>query len=669
VGRGSNDSRVFLVGAGISRDAPSVLDSAPQIASRLARELTGSDELAPYRPAVAEAADSLRLELLLDLLAMTIGPRVAERVFAPMVDALPNFNHLALAYLGAPIITTNQDVQLEKGARLVRKRLRVRHVHGDCRHPRRIVARLSQYVHGLHPDSYVAIRDLVAGHELVVIGYSGRDLDVMQGLLQTSPVSITWVSPSQKYQGREVGILEQRLGSAFQRVRVPADVWLEEQLAPGIGDWLRSLLVQIPTPAAPNRAGHRAIGRARPMVRALAAAAVLERGDHLDTAFRLLEQTRRRFPSHPAVALALARCWLQRDRYDMALSLYQHAHREARDDDVRISSLQGEAESLRRSSRYAEAYVVLGELDRLQGMVADRLSDVGWAQNARAGLLRMEGRAIPAHAAYARAERAFAASGDLDGLIEVRTWRAENLVQIGAVESGLRVAERALADTVDFGRWFTAGWPLFVVGEGLGYRGQFGAAQASLRDAERRFRDAHNESGRAWAELLSAAFDRPHRLDSAERKLDRAERYLRAAQARGWTWIHVEARLALERAEVARARDSRPVIQEALAGLLALLDRESLDQPILRLHAALVAAEVRRSEGNATAAADLEAVCAGYRKLGLVGPAARAATAAWLVAPSQPQPERLVRLCQRHFPLEAERLSTLRSDYYPIYFV
>jgi hypothetical protein len=133
--------------------------------------------------------------------------------------------------------------------------------------------------------------------------------------------------------------------------------------------------------------------------------------------------------------------------------------------------------------------------------------------------------------------------------------------------------------------------------------------------------------------------------------------------------MYVEARLALERAEVARARDANHAAQESLSGLRVLLDRVSPDQPILRLHMALVAAELRRREGDEAAVTDLEAVCEGYRKLGLIGPAARAATAAWLVDPSPSPPERLVRLCQRHFPLEAKRLSTAGSDYYPIYFV
>jgi tetratricopeptide (TPR) repeat protein len=619
--------------------------------------------------AVAEAAHRLRLELLLDLLAGTLGPRVAERVFAPMLDAVPNFNHVALAHLGAPIITTNQDVLLEKAARLVRKRLHVRHLHGDCRHPRRIVARLSQYVHGLPPESFAAIRDLVAGGELVVIGYSGRDLDVMQALLQTSPASVTWVSRSHGGQGREVGILEQGLGSRFRRVTASADVWLAEQLAPDVRSQLRSLLVPPPTATATNPARDEAIRHARPMVRMLAAATVLERGGRVGPAIRVLDRVGRRFNRHPAVALALARCWLQRDRYDMSLALYRKAYQHASSEDDRISSLQGEAESLRRSSRYAEAYDVLDQLDRVLGSVPERMSDIGWAENARAGLLRMEGHAIAAHAAYTKAERAFLAGGNLDGLIEVRTWRAENSVQIGAVQSGLRVAEGALADTVDFGRWFTAGWPLFVIGEGLGYRGDFGPAQANLREADRRFRAANNESGRAWADLVSAAFDRPNRLGRAERKLDRAERYLRRAQARGWTWIHVEARLGLERAETARARDANRAAAESLNELRARLNLMSPEQPMLRLHIELVSAELRRSRGDPAAARDLLAVSEGYRKLGLVGPAARAATAAWLANPSQPTPERLVRLCQRHFPLEAERLAGVGSSYYPIYFI
>lgn len=659
------DNAVFLVGAGISRDPPASLETADQMVQRLAAELTYAPGLRRYRTALARAVGRLRLELVLDLLVSTIGPGVVGWVFAPMRHSLPNFNHLALVSTGRPIVTTNQDVLLERAATQLKRRPLIVHLHGTCTHPRRIIARLSQYLHGLPPDEVRAVRQLVQDRTLVVMGYSGRDLDVMQLLLSARPSLVIWVNPDRRRIGREVRVLKRQLGDRFQWSSEPAAEWLDRTLPATVGSELHARVARTGSSPKPPLVGT-LLGRRRLKWPALAAASLLERGRSVDLAIEVVEALS--LQHDPDVLLALGRFQLQKDQYDLALRYNDAAIRCAHSAPQHVTALQGEVEALRRSSEYTGAYAKLLELTD----VAQRSLDSearGWAENARAGLLRMEGHAIAAHCVYRKAERAFNDANYIDGLIEARTWIAENYLQVGATGRALSEARAVLADTDDFSRYFTAGWPLFVIGEGLIYSGQLVAALKSLRSAQRRFRAAKNESGLAWVALLLAASVKADDPLRAAHWLDEAEDHLRGAQKHGWNWIHVESRLLLERADLARMAYDNAIAERALISLDQRLAGLSRDQPIIRLHRALAAAEMARTRRDPRAAAQLSDTAAGYRRLGLVAPAARAAVGAHLAQPPALATPRLMQLCAKYFPLEAQRLRSGDGDHYPIYFV
>jgi hypothetical protein len=64
----------------------------------------------------------------------------------------------------------------------------VLHLHGDWRHPSSVVALISQYVIGLKQRVQDRLRDLVRQREVLVVGYSGRDRDVMPYLAEARHV-------------------------------------------------------------------------------------------------------------------------------------------------------------------------------------------------------------------------------------------------------------------------------------------------------------------------------------------------------------------------------------------------------------------------------------------------------------------------------------------------
>ena len=133
----------------------------------------------------------MRLELILDLMAKHIPAKVMAGVYSVVLGAEPCLAHYTLAAAGVPIVTTNQDKLVEKAAQLLGITVNVLHLHGIASRPKTIVTMLSQYVDGLSTRTAEAMQARVAGRHLLVVGYSGRDLDVMPHLYGARRV--TWL--------------------------------------------------------------------------------------------------------------------------------------------------------------------------------------------------------------------------------------------------------------------------------------------------------------------------------------------------------------------------------------------------------------------------------------------------------------------------------------------
>lgn len=133
----------------------------------------------------------LRLELILDLMAKEIKADVLAGIYSVLLGASPCLAHYALAATGMPIVTTNQDELIEDAAAKLSIAADVMHLHGLASRPHSIVTMLSQYVDGLPPAVAQQLGDRLTGCHLVVLGYSGRDLDIMPHLYQAPRV--TWL--------------------------------------------------------------------------------------------------------------------------------------------------------------------------------------------------------------------------------------------------------------------------------------------------------------------------------------------------------------------------------------------------------------------------------------------------------------------------------------------
>jgi hypothetical protein len=189
---------IVLCGAGVSRDS-GLPDGQEMAAVAFEQVWAGTKVYAPdAADAVREALrwpasgePKLRLELILDLMAREIPPVVLAGVYAAVLRAQPCLAHFALAAAAVPIVSTNQDELVEDAARRLGVTVDVLHLHGRASKPASIVTMLSQYIDGLPKDTARQLRVRIAGSQLVVLGYSGRDLDVMP-FLYNAP-RVTWL--------------------------------------------------------------------------------------------------------------------------------------------------------------------------------------------------------------------------------------------------------------------------------------------------------------------------------------------------------------------------------------------------------------------------------------------------------------------------------------------
>ncbi|MDF1490300.1 SIR2 family protein [Tessaracoccus caeni] len=111
-------------------------------------------------------------------------------VFSTYVDVstqTPNDNHLLLAKLDAEQITLNMDTLIEAAGGSAW------HLHGRWDEPDTIITTVRQYADGLPPEAQARLRAELLDKRVLVLGYSGRDTDVMPVLARCSPTLLHWV--------------------------------------------------------------------------------------------------------------------------------------------------------------------------------------------------------------------------------------------------------------------------------------------------------------------------------------------------------------------------------------------------------------------------------------------------------------------------------------------
>lgn len=192
------DYDVVISGAGISMDAPSSLPSGDALALRaweLVLNQADTQDLwavcAPVGVRFGEGMALLRLEYLMELLGESLPLEHLVSIYRALGDAAPNANHYGLAE--APPhdhYTLNMDTLLETAGF---QEHRLTHLHGRWDRPDSIITTIGQYARLLPPGVGRHFRNSLAGKRVLVLGYSGRDLDVFPALLDAAPAVITWV--------------------------------------------------------------------------------------------------------------------------------------------------------------------------------------------------------------------------------------------------------------------------------------------------------------------------------------------------------------------------------------------------------------------------------------------------------------------------------------------
>jgi tetratricopeptide (TPR) repeat protein len=674
---------VVLAGAGISIEGPSALPSGDELALILFDFVTGGRSYPFSAAVVAELrreirVGALRLEVMCDLLSADLPAVDVMSIFRLLECAIPNRLHLALALLKpSALLTPNQDLLLEDAAALVGSPLRPLHLHGRCDRPSSILATAKEYLHGLSPAKAQLFRRVVRGRDFVVIGYSGRDRDIMDTLTESEPRRVIWIEHGRRSAAEELPpellAAERNFGSSWTRVSASTSEWVFSQLRASERRRVCAELAKLALITPPSRASGMArvgarLAKTDRAARAIAVGRVLRHAGHPDEA-RLGYQRLRRKTDDARVALAWAEATFETDQFETVLPVFRQVAANGAPPTLRARALVGEVETLRNMSRYPEARLALRKLKVLSAKIADpvqRAHALAAAACQQAGLERMDGVLRRAEADYAEAEGHALLAGDVRNALEARTWRAEIALARGHYAEALAASTATLKYApLTTMRWLT--WAKFVHGEALAANGRLAEGLAMLNEVLAEFEDYGNGMGEVWTFIAEAVLLRPedhlgarYALEAASDAIDHYKGPL----------VYARTRLALERAELARAVGDYRAAARELSRYRASVSRRIGKRHVwLDAHGEALAAELLRDRGLKTAAAvRARQVKAAYRRLGAEGAVRRMTLSAWASASPPPTTARVLEDWQtKGYALELYAWSSFtRSGYLPL---
>lgn len=678
---------VMLCGAGISVEPPSDLPSGDALALRTF-DLAANSGAHPYDAgAVARVRDlirsgELRLEVICDLLARELPAATVISPFEILCDALVNRMHVAIALLApTAVVTTNQDRLLERGAALVGNDLTVVHLHGRCDQPDSIITTIGGYLQGLSGLAEQELAALVEGRDLVVLGYSGRDLDVMNALTKTNPRRVVWIEHGKRRTPAELPpellATERLFGRRWERLARDTGSWLYCLLnRDQRGACAQALAEDIAFKRRRTPAAHVAEARfaqAEAVLCALALGHVLRHAGMHAEARAGYTRLRRACPSDLRVALAWAEATFELNDFDDAIDVFRKVRAADSSTDRRARAVLGEVEALRDRSRFDEARVALEALEPLSAAIPQpsrRAAVRGAGGLQRGGITRMDGDLDAADRAYEDALRDLTSAGDVRGVLEARTWRTEILLARGCYVEAL-AASTATLDYAPFAnaRWLS--WAEFVHCEALCAAGERTAGLDRFRRVLDGFARYGNPQGEIWTLVAEASFRRISDVCAARRALAEAQQVMVRLRT---PLAYASARLLWEEAEVERAAGRVDHARERLREFRRHADRTFPNgHPWLTAHGDALEVEVVREEGAADAgnlAARAAAAENAYRSLGAEG-AARRMQASWRAVSAADPGERRTELAhewqRRGYVLEVEAdLRIAQGGYAPL---
>ncbi|MBV8367474.1 MAG: hypothetical protein JO036_00870 [Candidatus Eremiobacteraeota bacterium] len=398
----------------------------------------------------------LRLELFLEILTKEISPTTIFKPFERLRGASSNVNHLAIVALTSrPIMTTNQDLLLEDAARRLSTRRRVIHLHGKSDNLSSIIAIVSQYLGGLDGRVRRPFEREVADGKVLVLGYSGRDRDVMQLIIGAKPRAVKWLLHCDSPVHPEVEHAHKILGKRMQLVRVDTTSWLCDHLPRRVLEGIEALeattrraRLKMPDSVVKTFAAIPTLERNRALAR------ILEHLGRYDDAKRVYEDLRPNTAADRARRLfALGRVEARVAGQSVGLKKFLRLEkRRGMSAEIRGHVLLNIADALRNTSRSRGASRVLARLDRRLSRNKNRIEPKtfwhlrGWSLNAKATISRLESRPLTAAKLYRQAERAFLRARDEDGHIAVLTWEAECQLMLGNFGRARRLTDDAIRE-------------------------------------------------------------------------------------------------------------------------------------------------------------------------------------------------------------------------------
>lgn len=673
---------VILCGAGVSADEPSRLPSGEKLARRLVTlvlkdtTLWDGDARRFLTTRPQKSQEELRLELVFELLARYLDPRALVRVYELFIDASPNRNHLALLCTRAhKIFTTNQDILFERARRLLvpLRTVQFVHLHGRCDQPSTIVTLVREYLKGLPEDLHSDLIGSTKSRDVVVIGYSGRDRDVMASLMQSRPRRIRWLH--RRYRPDlppELVALSSHLGAKFSFERVPElTPWLYSRVDPSlvsdIEDAVKALSPRLLRLSKPAMTSFQSLEK-RP--RTLAITKVLQhQGQSTLAAQGLIEYAATEHDQHPDVLLQVAEVRASSDRVAARLQYEEVLKMCIRKDRLRsCSALLGLVDLDANNSDYETATDHLNELrteakrlrqperNRFLAWAAERSSRLKVMTNDQAGALRDGTRAI----------RLFHNIHDLDGIVTASTFYADVLRSAGRYREAEATLQEVNSDAGVYLRVFWQPWTHFYTGILQCSMGQTNDGLIELTHAEDLAKSTGNIQAEVWTYVMKSCYLRALDLKEAEIALRRAEQSLMKSKSK---LALAFARILFERAELARGRRDYAGTTGALKELrLWTASGVQGSAPYLLAHASAIEAELARDVGDPEAMGMLRTVRDLYRNMRAGSCVARISVSMWLLRGGDPSP-RLVEQCRREgYGLELRQLMNPDpNSYYPLH--
>ncbi len=194
-----------ITGAGISMVSPSNLPSGVNLAKSLWEKLYRSCEEEGVKD-ICEAAEKLlfpldksamrkglRLESICDVLSRYMPFDDIKEIYKAVGAEKYNFNHAALVRLFPNgQITLNLDTLLEAAGKPYGAAAPF-HLHGIWNQSDTIITTIGQYLGGLSTKASEVLSSALRNKRVLVLGYSGADVDVFPLFEQCPPAYIEWI--------------------------------------------------------------------------------------------------------------------------------------------------------------------------------------------------------------------------------------------------------------------------------------------------------------------------------------------------------------------------------------------------------------------------------------------------------------------------------------------